>query len=78
MKVEKVETIRVRLNDEFYCQITPSADYPECHDFILYRKGYGVSCHMFGCKIESDEHAVELAVSNAYDYIPVLVEECVD
>lgn len=33
-------------------------------DFYLMRDGYGAVIHMFGCVVESDEEAAELALAN--------------
>lgn len=74
MKVEKVETIRVRLNDGFYVDITPNGD---SRDFWLYRDGWGVSEFMFGMAVTTDDEAIELAIGNAEDYIQMLEDRCV-
>lgn len=75
-KVYSVKTIRVELGDDIYCQITPSVENVGCQDYFLYRRGYGVAEYMFTCENKTDDEAVELAVANAADFIPFLIEQC--
>lgn len=72
MKVEKFETIRVRFEDDYYCDITPCDDAEGMYEFWLYRSGYDASVYMFGCEAKDEDEAVELAVSNVPDYIQYL------
>lgn len=69
MKIQKIETIRVRFEDGYYCDITPDASRSSFHDFWLSKEGYGVCVHMFGVKIESAEYAAEIAEANYEDYV---------
>jgi hypothetical protein len=75
MKIQKIETIRVRFEDGYYCDITPSARTDGFHDFYLSKIGYGNIIFMFGCKIESAEDAAELAEANYEEYVSEL-ETC--
>ena len=75
MKVEKVETIRVHIDNMFYCDVTPTTDHPGYYDFWLYRAGCGVSSYMFGCAASSEQDIVELIEANADDYIKTYLEE---
>jgi hypothetical protein len=75
-KVEKIETIRVRFEDGFYCDITPTANTEGCHDFIIRHEDYNVSTTMFACTIQSEECAIEIAEANAPEYIPDLKKLC--
>ena len=65
--------IRVPLADpwtNFYCLVVPMPEYGENHrQFYLMCKGWGVVVDMFGCAVESDEDAAEIALANAPDYI---------
>ena len=72
-----VKTIRVELEDDIYCQITPSVEHVGCQDYFLYRRGYDAVEYMFTCEVKTDSEAVEFAVVNAADYIPFLMEQCV-
>jgi hypothetical protein len=74
--VKKFEVIRVEFEDGVYCQITPSDVNEGYRDFWLFRKNWGVSQTMFACEVKTDEEAVELAVANAPDYIPYLMDQC--
>lgn len=68
MKTEKLEFIRVHLDDNYYCDVTPSADEPTLHDFTLHKIGDGDSTFMFALAIESEDQAVALAIANADQY----------
>lgn len=78
MKIKKLETIRIEITDEIYCDIIPSLENDNYHDFVLLRKGYGVYLHMFSEKIKSEEDAIQLVEANANDYIDDLLEACED
>ena len=77
MKIEKIETIRIRLENGYYCDVVPCADGSDSHDFWLSKAEYGVCVHMFGIKIDSAEHAAELAEANYEDYVDELDMEVV-
>ena len=59
--VERLETLKVTVGDGFYVLIVPNGEY---HDFILAHERYGVYEHMFGCHVESDDDAIEMAIGN--------------
>lgn len=73
-KFEKIETIRITLDNDIYCDVTPSAEALGFHDFIFNRKGYGNPAFLFSVQIESPEHAVKLAEAGADEYWEYLVE----
>ncbi len=58
--VEKLEVLKVTVENGFYVLIVPNGEY---HDFILAHENYGAYEHMFGCKVENDDEAVELALA---------------
>lgn len=69
MKIQKIETIRVRFEDGYYCDITPNASGSDHHDFWLSKEGYGICVYMFGMKIDSAEYAAVIAEANYEDYV---------
>lgn len=70
MKVEKVETIRVRLNDGYYVDVTPNDEQAGYFDFWLHKTGYGICEFMFGCKAKNEAEILDLIEGNVEDYIP--------
>lgn len=66
MKVEKINTTRVWIDDNFYIDITPETDY---FNFWLYNKNIGNAMFMFGTACSSEAEAIELATANAHNYI---------
>lgn len=72
MKIEKLQTIRVHIHEEFYCDVTPSAT-PKYYDFRLYRNGYGLSTYMFTVQTTPDDIPV-LVNRNAPDYMMDLLD----
>jgi len=76
--------LRVDLNEEYYVLIFPKQDkayngetLEGWRDFWLFKSHYGISEFMFGCKIESNREAIELAENIAHHYIQQF-EENVD
>ena len=64
---------RVQLCDpfeKFYCLVVPAPQYGESYrQFYLMCEGFGVVVDMFACECNDDDHAAELALNNATDYI---------
>ena len=73
---EKLETIRIRFEDDVYCDVTPSEDEPGFHDFYLSKSGYCVRLFMFATEIKSEEDAAELAESNLEFFTEDLEAAC--
>ena len=68
MKIEKINIIRVWVDENFYVDITPDKNY---FNFWLYNKKYGNALYMFGTACSSEPDAIELAKNNAPDYIKI-------
>lgn len=66
MKIEKINTIRVWIDKNFYIDITPMKDYFE---FWLYNIERVKALFMFGTACSSAKEAIELATANAAQYI---------
>ena len=62
--VQRLETLKVTLDDGFYVLIIPNGEY---RDFLLSHEQYGAYDHMFSCTVESDDEAIELALGNTED-----------
>ena len=73
---EKLETIRIRFENDIFCDVTPSEDEPGFHDFWLSKSGYGVRLFMFATVIKSEEYAAELAESNLKFFAEDLEAAC--
>lgn len=73
MKIEKLETIRLEYTEDIFCDITPSIEDGDIHDFWLHKKGTGESLYMFGVSIGSTEEAVSIALAGIPDYIGALI-----
>lgn len=75
-KISYLQSIRVTLDDDgFYCDIVPSID-DGIYDFWLYHAAYGVAELMFSLPVKDKEEAIELAVANIPEHIPILQERC--
>ncbi len=60
------QTIRVNLDDVFYALIVPDPRQGiNYRDFYLVNEATGEAVFMFGLDVDSDEHAAELAATNA-------------
>lgn len=73
MKIERLSGIFRVWGDsvglpDYFVLCGPSYLGDGIRDFIAGREGYGV-ISMFSCKVESDEQAIEFALSNLPDYI---------
>jgi phosphoribosyl-AMP cyclohydrolase len=75
MNVSKIEAIRVDLDDDLYIVIIPSANEDGARDFWLYSKSETKSVFMFALRVDSDEDAVNIAVSNVDSYAGFLTSE---
>ena len=64
---------------DFYILILPMDDVPndnkDYRDFYLFCKGYAPVLYMFGCAVESNEEALELAYNNIREYIEIYLDE---
>lgn len=69
MTYKHLEMIHITLDDGYYCEVIPSASTDGFHDFYLSKIGCGNIIFMFGCRIDSADHAAELAEANYKDYI---------
>ena len=79
---EKITALRVHLEkpfSDFYVLILPMNNPPDTEkdyrDFYLICDGYSTIIDMFGCAVENEENAVEMALSNACDYISIWLEK---
>ncbi len=75
MEIKKIQTIRARFDDGFYCDITQEKNNGVC-EFWLYRNGYGFALFMFGCTAETEQEKIELAAANIKQYIPIFEKSC--
>ena len=64
---------------DFYVLILPMDNAPndskDYRDFYLFCNGYAPVLHMFGCTVESNEDALELAYNNIREYIELYLDE---
>lgn len=82
-KIDRLpQTIRVWSDipgkEDFFCLVVPDPREGETfRNFCLQRDGYGVIMDMFGCFVESDEQAVDIALGNMPDYVddPMFYDE---
>lgn len=77
MKFEKIETIRVKYDDEFFCDITPNGNEQGYYDFWLYKNDCGLGEFMFSASADTTEELVEMAEFNIPDYIPDYIRRSV-
>ena len=68
MTYKHLEMIHITLDDGYYCEVIPSASTDGFHDFYLSKIGCGNIIFMFGCRIDSADHAAELAEANNEEY----------
>ena len=73
---EKITASRVPLQhpfEHFYILILPMNNPPDdkndYRDFYLHCENYGTVVYMFGCSVESDDDAIEMAYTNGPEYI---------
>ena len=67
MNVEKLEVLKVNLENEYYILIVPNA-VEGIREFFLANELVAKVDYMFGCYVADDEEAIEIAVSNADEY----------
>ena len=72
MKIENIETVRVYIDNDRYCDATP-AETMGYYNFWLYHRGYGVGVYMFGISTSPEDIPV-LVRRNAPDYIANLID----
>lgn len=64
---------------DFYVLILPMDDAPDdkgdYRSFYLFLKGYAPVLSMFGCAVESNDEALELAYNNIREYIEIYLDE---
>jgi hypothetical protein len=75
MTVEKLEVLKVNLENEYYVLIVPRTDDEDIREFYLANEIYGDVMYMFGCIVHSDDEAVELALENVESGIRLYREE---
>ena len=71
MKVEKLEVLKVGLENEYYVLIVPNEFVREegYRDFFLMHEFYGHVICTVGCCVKSDEEALEIVNGSAEDWI---------
>lgn len=80
MYIKLPETIHVPLDSidlpDFYVLVVPSTEEPFPHrEFFIVHKPTGITNFMFGCSVQADELAAELAVFAAPQYLPEITAE---
>ena len=78
IKKETLNFFRVTIDEEYYCDIIPSAETDDFYDFFLCKHGYCIRTYMFGIKFNTAEEMLDLVRNNAPDYIDLLEEEIGD
>ncbi len=83
IKFEYVPAVlRVPLDDirpGFYALIVPDPKEGEnFRDFYLLRDGWGVVVYMFGCSVESDDEAAEIAYRDSRYCMDYYTDQCGD
>lgn len=69
MNYTLIHAIKVDINPFVYCLIVaPNNDRKR--DFYIAHSEEGDPIYMFSCEVKSDDEAVDLAASNAPDYMP--------
>ena len=59
------------LESDFYMLIVPNPQHGENYrDFYIVGDSVGYCCFCFGCEIDSDSEAFEIAAANFADYLP--------
>ena len=74
MKLTKLTTMRVDIDDTLYCIAIPSETDKKYHDFYLCKRGYAPMVYMFGIGFSTEEQALELIEYNTPMYIDELNE----
>ena len=71
MKVEKLDVLKIGLENEYYILIIPNDEYgmDGFRDFFLASEMFEPVMWMFACGVENDDEAVEIALSNAEEYL---------
>ncbi len=72
MTVEKLEVLKVKLENEYYILIVPNKELDtgnKFRDFFLANELVEDTMWMFACEVESDDEAVRIAINNAEEYI---------
>ena len=68
--VQHVDALRVNINGEYYILIIKNERHGEKHhEFFAINDDTGDVQFMFGLSVENEEDAIEIAISNAADYI---------
>lgn len=78
MNYKILNFFRVAIDEEYYCDIIPSAETDDFYDFFLCKHGYCIRTYMFGIKFNTAEEMLDLACNNAPEYIELLEEEIGD
>lgn len=78
MKIQKMTACRVSVDEDFYVDITPSAEFKGFHDFVLRKIGSSCYVYMFGCAVSNEIEMADMALANADDYIDLFDEESGD
>lgn len=69
--IEKLETIRVPLDNGFYCEVYEDA---EAHEFIFTVDYNGISTYTFSVMLDSLEQAIKIAQNAQHVIQEYLVE----
>ena len=80
MFIKLPETIHVPLDSinlpDYYVLVVPSTEEPFPHrDFFIVHKPTGITNFMFGCPVQADDLAAEMAEFSAPQYLPNIPAE---
>ena len=67
MTVEKLDVLKVGLENEYYVLVVPN-EAEGIREFYLTNELVAKVMYMFGCYVVDDEEAIRLAVNNADEY----------
>lgn len=77
MKVERLEVLKVTLEDDFYVLVVPN-DFPGeegYRDFYVAHEFCGHVMYAVGCCVKSDEEVLDIVDRNADDWIRLYGED---
>lgn len=77
MKVERLEVLKVTLEDNFYVLVVPNA-FPEEEGYREFYVAHEICVHVMyavGCCVKSDEEVLDIVDRNADDWIRLYGED---
>lgn len=76
-EVKKISTIRIKLENGFYIDIIEAASTKDigAQEYWLHHEDCGKAMMMFGIDLLPDEQAIEMALTNAEQYIQMFNED---